>query len=359
MSPMLKSVEQVGQVAMKTKRTPHKITAEDFFTDIEKLRISFAKLINAEESKRIAVIPSVSYGISTVVNNISLAKGDEVILVEEQFPSNYYAWEKAANQSGSTIKTVAPPDKLENRSKQWNANILDAINPKTKVVTIANTHWADGSLFDLIAIRKATKSVNALLIVDGTQSVGALPFDVQQIQPDALICAGYKWLMGPYAIGLAYYGKYFDQGNPIEENWINRKGSENFAQLVNYQPEYQPGALRYGVGEQSNFILVPMLIEAINQVNRWNPENIQQYCHAMTTEGIKSLRKIGFHIEDDAYRGKHLFGIRIPEHLDIKIIDQKLKAVGIHVSIRGNAIRVAPHLYNDSNDFDKLLDVLF
>ena len=358
MSPMLKSVEQAGHEAMMVKRTPHQITAQDFFADTEVLRKAYAKLINAPDPKRIVTISSVSYGISTVVKNIPLEKGDEIVIADEQFPSNYYPWEKAASQSGASIKTVAPPSELQNRSKQWNENILATINPKTKVVSIANTHWADGTLFDLIAIRKATKSVGALLIIDGTQSVGALPFDVQLIQPDALICTGYKWLLGPYALGVAYYGEYFDQGNPLEENWINRKESEDFTKLVNYQSEYQPGALRYEVGEHSNFLLLPMLIEAINQLNQWKPSNIQQYCQSISSEFVKLLREADFYIEDDAYRSKHLFGVRVPTHLDIEAIDKKLRATGIYVSIRGNAIRIAPHLYNDQNDLNKLLDVL-
>ena len=358
MSPMLRSVEQAGQEALILKRAPHQITAEDFFEDTEKLRIAFAQLINAPDPKRIVSIPAVSYGIATVVNNIALESGDEIIVADEQFPSNYYAWEKTATESGGLLKTITPPNELQDRSKRWNENILNAITPKTKVVAIAHVHWADGTLFDLMAIRKATKAVGALLIIDGTQSVGALPFDVQQIQPDALICAGYKWLMGPYSIGLAYYGEYFDDGNPIEQNWINRKESENFANLVNYASEYQPVSQRYGVGEQSNFILVPMMIAALNQLNEWQPKNIEQYCESISQESVMSLREAGFHIEEGANRGKHLFGIRIPSHLQIDDINQKLKDANIYVSIRGNAIRVAPHLYNDSSDFDRLLEVL-
>ena len=65
--------------------------------------------------------------------------------------------------------------------------------------------------------------------------VGALPFDVREIQPDALVCAGYKWLLGPYSIGVAYFGPRYDGGEPIEENWIARRGSEDFQRLVDYQ----------------------------------------------------------------------------------------------------------------------------
>ena len=107
---------------------------------------------------------------------------------------------------------------------------------------MSHIHWADGTLFDLKAIRQRTRDVGALLIIDGTQSIGALPFDIQEIQPDALICAGYKWLMGPYSLGLAYLGEFFDEGIPIEENWKNRHNSHHFARLVNYEDKYQPHA---------------------------------------------------------------------------------------------------------------------
>jgi selenocysteine lyase/cysteine desulfurase len=109
---------------------------------------------------------------------------------------------------------------LTQRGSVWNEKILSAIDNNTRAVALGNVHWADGTLFQLEEIRKRTRDVGALLIVDGTQSVGVMPFDVKKIQPDALVCAGYKWLLGPYSIGLAYYSEYFDEGTPIEESWL-------------------------------------------------------------------------------------------------------------------------------------------
>ena len=149
------------------------------------------------------------------------------------------------------------------------------------MVAIGHIHWADGTKFDLKKIRERTKEVGAILVVDGTQSIGALPFDIAEFQPDAVVASGYKWLMGPYSTGMAYYGEYFRDGKPIENNWVNRLNSSDFANLVNYQDEYQPGAIRYEVGESANFILTPMLTEAIRQVNAWGPKNIQAYCKSI------------------------------------------------------------------------------
>ncbi|HMP98282.1 MAG TPA: aminotransferase class V-fold PLP-dependent enzyme [Cyclobacteriaceae bacterium] len=358
MSPLLKTVEKAGLEGMLRKRNPAEISTDDFFTDTELLRTEFAHLINTKESKRVVIIPSVSYGLANVANNLKLKKGQHVIVASEQFPSNYYPWQTLSDVVGAQVKVVAPPDDFKNRGKIWNERILDAINNKTRAVAIGHIHWADGTLFDLQKIRKRTREVGALLIIDGSQSVGALPFDIRKIQPDALVTAGYKWLLGPYSLGLAYYGEYFDKGKPIEENWINRINSENFADLVKYQKQYQPGALRYEVGEHSNFILLPMLLGAIRQINDWGVTEIQNYCKQITADSLNKLEAIGYLIEKEKYRASHLFGIRPANGVSIESLKEALSINKISVSIRGNAIRVSPHLYNDEADMKKLTRVL-
>ena len=89
-------------------------------------------------------------------------------------------------------------------------------------------------------------------------------------------------MLGPYSTGLAYFGPVFDHGTPIEENWITRRGSERFADLVRYRDDYHPAAIRYDVGERSNFILLPMLAAALALVLEWSASAIQDYCRALT-----------------------------------------------------------------------------
>jgi len=357
MSPLLKTVEKKGIDGILKKRNPAVVAPDDFFSDTEKIRQEFSKLIKGR-ANRIVLVPSVSYGMANVVRNLKVSASDNIIVTAEQFPSNYYPWHRLQQDTRVNLRVVAPPDTRTNRGALWNERLLEAIDRNTKVVALGNVHWADGTLFKLEEIRKRTRDVGALLVIDGTQSVGALPFSVEEIQPDALVCGGYKWLMGPYSLGLAYYGEYFDQGKAVEENWINRLHSENFAGLVNYESEYQPGALRYEVGEHSNFILVPMLLEALKQINQWKPRAIQKYCAAITKKPIVLLREAGFWIEDEKFRGHHLFGIRLPENVNIDMIKGSIQKRKISVSIRGNAIRVAPHLYNTEADLMKLVKAL-
>jgi selenocysteine lyase/cysteine desulfurase len=354
MSPLLKKVEKQGMAGILKKRNPAGVSIDDFFSDTELVRNEFSTLINCE-SNRVVLVPSVSYGMANVMKNIKVTQRDNIVVTGEQFPSNYYPWHRLHHDTGVKLKIVSPPDTLKSRGKQWNQLILEAIDVDTKLVALGNVHWADGTKFDLIAIRKRTREVGALLVIDGTQSVGALPFNVEQIQPDALICGGYKWLMGPYSLGLAYYGEYFDSGKPVEENWINRLHSEDFAALVNYESEYQPGALRYEMGEHSNFILVPMLLEALKQINQWKPKAIQQYTAAITKKPIQLLKAAGFWVEDEKYRGHHLFGIRLPENKSIDVVKTNIRKNKISVSFRGNAIRVSPNVYNNEADLMKLV----
>ena len=354
MSPQLRRVEAVGHAMVSVKNEPYHILPEDFFSTVDELRANFACLVGLSDPKRVALIPSVSYGMANIARNIDLHPSQHVLVAGEQFPSNYYPWKRLGDAAGAKVRIVDAP-RSGGRTEAWNEAILAAIDRDTALVALSHTHWADGTRFDLAAIRKRSRELGALLVIDGTQSVGALPFDVEALQPDALICAGYKWLLGPYALGLAFYGPAFDGACPVEENWINRMHSEDFQHLVRYQEAYQPGASRFSVGEQSNFILVPMLNEALKQLLEWGVYNIQRYCLVLSQEPLHRLREMGGIVEPEKDRCGHLFGVRLGNRFEVDRLQQHLRSEGVFVSFRGNAVRIAPHVYNDQSDFDRLL----
>lgn len=357
MAPNLKSVEAAGVAGISQKNRPYLVKPADFFDPAERLRASIARLIHAAEPKRVVLTPSVSYGMAVVAQNLPLEAGDNIIIATEQFPSNVYPWMRLCEERGAHLRLIGPP-KPEDQNQSWSNTLLEAINSRTRLVSTGHIHWADGTLFDLKAIRQRTREVGAWLSIDGTQSVGALPFSVAEIEPDALVCGGYKWLLGPYSLGMAYFGPALDAGKPVEENWINRLNSEDFAGLVKYQPAYQPGALRYEVGEHSNFVLLPMLQAAIDQLGEWGPAGIQEYCRHLSHEPVQELIAKGVQIAPESQRASHLFGFRLPPHAPKEAIKARFEANQVYVSFRGEAIRVSCHLYNDARDFAKLIDCL-
>ena len=358
LSPLPHRVEAAGHEGLERKRRPWEITPNDFFQPLETVRSRFARLIDSSEPERVALLPSVSYGMAVVARNAPVAAGQEILLLEEQFPSNFYIWKKLADQKGARLRIIAPPEEGPDRGRRWNERILESIGPRTALVTLPHAHWADGTRFDLMAVRQRCREVDALLIIDGSQSIGAMPFSVREIQPDALICVAYKWLLGPYSSSLGWFGPAFDGGEPIEESWMNRLGSEDFQRLVHYQEQYRPQAWRYNVGEASNFIAVPMIAQALDMILEWSVPAIADYCRRLTEPTAQKFLEMGCRVEQAPTRAPHLFGVRFPQHFDLSVAQNALKAAGIFVSWRGRALRISPYLYNRSEDLEKLIEVL-
>ncbi len=357
MSPLMKTAETAGLQAVLRKSRPYTVAPADFFTEAEQLRALFAQLIQAPSAQQVALIPAVSYGMAVLAKNLTVRKGQKIIVAEAQFPSNVYPWMELVKK-GAELVFVQMPEEKENRGRRWNERILEAIDEHTALVALGHVHWATGTIFDLEAIAKRVHAFGGLIAVDGTQSVGALPMDVGKLALDALVCGGYKWLMGPYSLGYAWYSEAFNDFQPLEENWINRAGSEDFTKLTDYQERYQPGAKRFDVGERSNFILVPMALAALRQLLDWGIGNIQQYCSALTTHAVDIWRAHGFWVDSPAYRAGHLFGLQLPTGMDPLLLQQKLKEHHIYVSVRGGFVRVSPNVYNDVGDIDALTEVL-
>jgi len=356
LGPIPRPVEDAGVAGIASKRSPAAFPSSAFYEDSEILRARFARLVGCEAS-RVAIMPSVSYGIATAARNLPLSPSQNVVILGEQFPSNVYVWRRMAADAGCELRTVPRPGRAP-AGLEWNERILAAIDASTAVVALPPTHWTDGTRFDLIAIGARARDVGAALVVDASQSLGAVPFDVEAVRPDALVCAGYKWLLGPYSIALGYYGPRFDGGTPLEETWISREGSEDFQGLVDYVDAYAAGAVRYDVGERSNFIQVPMMIAALDLILEWQPSRILGYIDALVRELRDELRGLGWPIEDDAWTAGHVLGVGLPAGSDLASLHERLVGARVYASLRGQALRVSPHVYNDPDDIAALREVL-
>ncbi len=357
MGPLLKSSQEAGVAGVRAKANPAGILAEDFFAPAENLREQMGRLVHSG-AERVGLIPAVSYGVAIVEKNAPLRAGQNVVVPAEEFPSNIYSWMRRCEQSGAELRLVPRPMDTQHPGVKWNDDLLAAIDRDTAVVTLTAVHWTDGTRFDLERIGARAREVGALFIVDGTQSVGALTFDFEAVQPDALICAGYKWLLGPYGLGFIVCGDRLMEGEPLEMNWINRRFSEDFSRLIDYQTEYQQGARRYDFGERSNPITLRMLDSSLTQILSWGVENIQAYCVNLAEILEEALAGSSYLVAPRAERTGHLFGVRLPNAEDIPKVMATLRERGISVSQRGTSVRVSPHLYNTPQDMQALADAL-
>lgn len=357
MSPLLKSVEEKGIEGMRMKRNPVSIKPGDFFTGLVGVREKFGQMVSCAPAQ-VAFMPSVSYGMNSVIRNIPYKKGQHALTISEEFPSCYYTAQRWCHTHGAELRVVARDEDVPEKAKDWNERILEAIGPETAFVVMASVHWMNGTKFDLESIGARCREVGVKLLVDGSQSVGALPIDVKKCNISALVCAAYKWLMGPYSTALSYIHEDLNEGIPLEESWMTRPNSERFDRLTQYEEGYKPGAVRYDVGQSSNFILVPMLDEALGQLLDWGIENIQEYGRRLSLPLINYFLEKGAHVENEAHRAHHLMGLALPPGSDGESLVGALQSRSVYVSLRGSNIRISVNVFNTEEDIRELMAAL-
>ena len=238
-----------------------------------------------------------------------------------------------------------------------NRAVLGAIDERTAVVALPHCHWADGALLDLERIAQRVREVGANLVLDVTQSAGVMPLDVQVIRPDYLVTACYKWMLALYSTAFLYVAPHRHDGTPIEYNWRARYDSQNFAALVNYQEAYLPGARRFDVGECANFHTMPALIAALEQILEWDAAAIADTLAARNAGIAERAAALGLESLDAAQRAGHFLGLRFPRGVPDDLLEA-LREARVYLSVRGDSLRITPHVYNDDADEDRLMHAL-
>lgn len=351
LGPRLRAVDDAGHAAVERMAAPWNIRSADWFADARALRALFASLIGAS-ADCVALVPSVSYGIAIAARNLPVAAGDNIVVIDQEYPSNYYSWRRLARERGAEIRTAAAP------AGSLTDAIVSSIDRRTAVVAVANCHWTNGAVVDLVRVAATARRHDAALVVDASQSLGACPFDVAEVRPDFLVTVGYKWLLGPYGLGYLYVAdRWQANGEPLEESWLNRAGGDNFAGLVDYTDEYQPGAQRFNMGESAQFYLLPMALAALRQISQWTPAGIQQQLSEWTSELSSRASSTGLVSMAREQRVGHMVGLTARGALPAGLVDG-LAARHVYVGARGNNIRVSPHLHSTAADLDRLVAAL-
>jgi len=351
MSPLLRSVREAGERALAQRAVPWQVTPADWFDDVERLRSAFAGVLGVE-SESVALVPATSYGLAVAARNLTARPGEQVVVLAEEYPSNHYTWQRFCGRTGAEL-AVAEREPGES----WTEAVLARIGERTRVVAVPNVHWTNGLLLDPAAVAGAARRAGAALVIDASQSLGAMPLDLTLLQPDFVVSVGYKWLLGPLGVGCLYVAEQHRDGEPLEENWINRDGSEDFAALVDYTESYRPGARRFDVGERTNFGLVPMAVAAAEQLLAWTVAGVAETLHAVTEEIGRRAAGLGFSVAAPDQRGPHMLGLEVPRELG-QVLGERLRERGIVASIRGSSLRIAPHLHTTSADIDRLLEAM-
>jgi len=351
--PAPKAATAAGHRGVDRKAHPWDPDRGSLPAEMERTREQFAALINAE-ADQIALSTATSYGIAIAANNLSIKPGQTILVLESQFPSNYYAWIRLARRDGGEIRVVRRP-----ADGDWTAAVLEHLQPGAPVaiVTLPQVHWVDGGVLDLAAIADATHALGAAFVIDATQSIGAMPFDVQRLDPDFVACSAYKWLLSPDQTGYLYVAPRHLDGEPIEHNHQGRIGDTPMTHGPGYGDRYKAGARRFDQGAADSMIHVPMAVAAMDQILDWGVEAIAATLAPIVDRIAAQAEARGWAAPPKAHRSPHFIGLSLPFAVAADL-DARLAAQGTYLSLRDGRIRISPYLYNTEDQVDRLFAVL-
>jgi selenocysteine lyase/cysteine desulfurase len=340
----------VGPISRRVADAMQRVCAEyvaggfqnSWRNDIEHVRAQAATLVGSQLGN-IAFTQNTSTGLSIAANGLEWAPGDNVVLPEREFPSNFYPWLNLEPR-GVRLRRVPAPDGHASIEA-----IADAIDERTRVVTVSTVQFSSGHRYDLDAIGELCRRHGALFVVDGTQSVGALMIDVDRSSIDVLAVSAHKWMLGPSGIGFVHVSdRALGCIRPDVVGWLSV--TEPFA--FDYRLELPSTADRYEPGTENVFGIVG-LGAAISLFLEHGTHEVEDRVLSLTDHLCEQLHRIGCEVVSPR-DGRQRSGIVIFTKPGTSAGDLHgvLTTAGVKCSQRGGGIRVSPHCYNTHEEID-------
>lgn len=316
----------------------------DWLDAYEGLRVAAARLINAHADE-IAIVKNTSEGIATVAMGIDWRPGDKVVGFEEEFPANYYPWQRL-QAKGVQVEWLSATDPLER---------IDEACRGTRLLAISFVQYISGFRSNLNAIGEICRRHGCFFFVDAIQGLGAFPIDVETAHIDALAADGHKWMLGPEGCAVLYVRKdRQDEIEPVEFGYTNVATTDYSVRDTTLRPNagrYEPGTL--------NTIGIFGLRAALQFILEVGIEQIAPQVQSLGDQIAEGVRRKGYEV----------LGNRTPENgagivsfrksgVESRELFERLKGDGIVVAPRGGWVRTSPHFYISPEDVDRFLAVL-
>ena len=340
------------QASVAAKRRPHIVDDTSFFFVAANLRQTLATLIGASQDD-IALTTGAGAGLATIAYALKWSAGDEVIIAGGEFPAHYATWKPMEAREGIKVQITHPQDQF-----MQSGDLIAAMTPRTRVISVSHVRFDDGSILDASSLAAACKRNGTLLVLDVSQSCGAIPMDVSSLGADFIVCAGYKYLLSPWGTGFLWAKpENADLLRPGPYNWLSQD-VETFARLNYVDPRPARTLSRWDAAQASsiyNFNLTVMEASARFVLNA-TPALIHDHNQSLIDYFFERLPD-GYRLASPrqaSHRG--VFGcIEVGSRGDTESLYQTLRDERFVVALREGKIRVAPHLPNSTQDMDRLL----
>lgn len=351
--PIPRRAVEAAARAAALKAAPHRIADDDFRTVPERLRGLLGRLVGSP-AEQIVLGNSTSYGLHLVANGLPWKHGDEVLVIEGDYPATVLPWQRLTGQ-GVQVRKLRPADGLLTAGE-----LAAAVGPRTRLVAVT---WVDsftGRTLDLDALGTVCRREGVLLVVNASQALGARPIDVQRTPVDAVVSCGYKWLCGPYATGFAWlHPALLNQVHPQQAYWLAMQAGRGLDQM-------RQTTIRGGLGVEAFDVFCPagfattlpwiaslelLLDLGIEIIARWDQQLVGRLLDGLGSDqyqlisppcGATRSTLVVLRSNDGSSRHRH----------------EQLDGAGIDVAYREGNLRLSPHLFNTTADIDRALDAL-
>ena len=352
--PLPRSAQDAARAEIRAKASPHLIEEASFWDLPEELRATVAALIGASADE-VVLGNATSYGLNLLAQGLPLAAGDEVLLVDGDFPATVTSWFPVVDR-GVEIRLLRP-----RRHAPTAEEVADALRPSTKVFCSSWVYSFSGHTIDLGAIGGVCRERGVLFVVNGTQAIGARSFDVSTVPVDALVCAGFKWLCGPYGTGFCWITpQVLRELTYRQDYWLAQATPGDLSKEGAYEVSSERRVQSYDLFCTANFLNFSPWLAALRLLSDIGIQTIEQHDQELVDELVDGVGRLDFELVSPAsgasrstlvcLRHRALDGTRRAHDL--------LREAGVDVALRQDVLRISPHLYNTRDDVVKVRHTL-
>lgn len=352
--PLPLAAGRAARDAIAAKERPHRIKHTLYGSMVAELRALHARLFRCRD-EQVAITTGAGHAVNVVARGLSLGEGDEVVLPRSEFPSNRYPWLWLARR-GVKVVEVEPDHPSGAVSAE---KLAAAVTEKTRVVAFALVSYLHGGRIDPAPVVAAARKVSAVTVMDASQAAGAMPIDFGASGVDLLTASGYKHLLGPYGTGVGLFSPALLAKLPVGDIvWWAVTGSEDFNHLPGADFQLKEGAARFDAHEPASFVNGAALAECLRFVLEVTPQAVQAQARALIDRLTARLPPGIAVASPEGAQKSHIVCLAGPDPKATAEAHQKLAAAKVVTSLRGDRIRVSPHVYSTEADVDRLVEAL-
>jgi cysteine desulfurase / selenocysteine lyase len=347
--PLPRVAVEAARAALERKARPHLLRDEDFFEVPKRLRTALGKLIDAAPED-IILGNSTTYGLDLLANAMQWQPGDEVLVVDGDFPADIFPWLILRNQ-GVTVRFIeARSGRLEPQQ------LAREISPRTRLFCTSWVNSFRGCTIDVVGIGQICRNNHVIFVLNAAQGLGARVLDVETSAVDAVTCCGFKWLCGPYATGFCWLAPALRESlTPRHAYWLTMQAGKPLDNMRDYSLRTDLGARVWDVFCTANFFNFVPWTAAIEYLLQAGTANIASYDERLVTELLQDLDEDRFElISPPAGPYRSTLIVLRPRKEEAGAWKERLAVAGFDIAVREGNLRISPHLHISHQDIAKL-----